>query len=233
MNAQRISARINLLPEAPPYDSGTISRHGIRGLQCGSGLNLASGWLNTDSMHLVDPSGATTLPHRLTGIGSAYYMECDNAAQFPISDSTFDWIYSEHFIEHVDLPAAVEWFREMRRLLKVGGVLRVSTPDLRRYLRAYLEPSNGFFLKHRENLLEMGMKQVPERPAWMINQLFMRWGHRWIYDLDEITMVAVAAGFSKETITERRFHEGAVSEVSRLDRLVRSDESLYIEAIRT
>jgi hypothetical protein len=67
----------------------------------------------------------------------------------------------------------------------------------------------------------------------MINQLFMRWGHRWIYDLDEITMVAMAAGFPRETITERRFQEGAVSEVCRLDRLVRSDESLYIEAIRT
>lgn len=232
MNAQQISVRINLPPDAPPYGSETFSKHGIRGLQCGSGLNLARGWLNTDSMHLVDPSGTTTLPHRLVSIGSAYYMECDNAQRFPIADNTFEWIYSEHFIEHIDLRAAVGWFREMRRLLKVGGVLRVSTPDLRRYLRGYLEPSNGFFQKHRQNLVEMGMKQVPERPAWMINQLFMHWGHRWIYDLDEITMVAVAAGFQKETVTECRFHEGAVSEVCQLDRSVRSDESLYIEAIR-
>jgi hypothetical protein len=37
----------------------------------------------------------------------------------------------------------VAWLAEMRRLLAPGGVLRISTPDLEKYVRGYLRAGDG------------------------------------------------------------------------------------------
>ena len=66
----------------------------------------------------------------------------------------------------------------------------------------------------------------------MVNQIFQHWGHRWIYDFDELTFAARRAGFDPARATECRFRQGRVPEVCALDLLVRNDESLYVELTR-
>jgi hypothetical protein len=63
----------------------------------------------------------------------------------------------------------------------------------------------------------------------MLNQIFQLWGHRWIYDFDELRTIAGAAGFASEQVTECSFRQGQVPELSALDLPLRSDESLYVE----
>jgi predicted SAM-dependent methyltransferase len=225
---------LELLPDMPPFDFGRLNELGLRGLHCGSGLNFHQHWLNTDRMRLVDPAGHSTGPSKLACIDRThYYLEHNHTKPLPLTDGVFEWAYSEHFIEHISLSEAVQWLSEIRRLLKVGGFLRLSTPDLRRYTMGYLDPSNDFFAQHRHHLLSMGIKEVPTRPAWMLNQIFQFWGHKWIYDLDEICTVAVAAGFSQDSIVKCGFRQGQVPEVFALDLPIRSDESLYVEIHRT
>ncbi len=78
----------------------------------------------------------------------------------------------------------------------------------------------------------LGLKQIHQRRAWMVNQIFQNWGHRWIYDLDELTFVARLAGFDPARVTECRFRQGPVPDLGALDLPVRNDESIYVEIVR-
>lgn len=78
-------------------------------------------------------------PHSIGLDGQAYpsldnkgpnlVMDCRSLALF--ADSFFDYIFSSHFLEHVEEPAAVlaEWWRK----LKVGGVLILYLPHKAHY----------------------------------------------------------------------------------------------------
>jgi len=119
--------------------------------------------------------------------------------------------------------------KEMRRVLLPDGLVRISTPDLDKYVRGYLDPDQIFFKEHVERLAQMGVKNVPLRRAWLVNQIFRHWGHQHIYDFEEVKFVAGLAGFPSEKARQCEFRTGAFQELADLDREVRSDESLYVE----
>jgi SAM-dependent methyltransferase len=239
-------------PAEPPFSADLMEELGLRGLQCGSGSILRFGWLNTDLMRWKSVAADTIEPERLTRVNDRFYLCHDATEPFPIEDASFDWVYSEHFIEHLVPGDAIAWLREMRRLLKPGGHMRVSTPDLRKYARGYVEPDSGFFEQHRPQLSThlsryfdpeietkwapdflqdyfVGDAKPPGRPAFMMNQIFFFYGHRWIYDPDELMHVAVLAGFDPDSAVEWAFREGRVPEVARLDMEHRRGESFYLE----
>ncbi|MBL1208172.1 methyltransferase domain-containing protein [Geminocystis sp. GBBB08] len=213
-----------------PLTASDIQELGLRGIHCGSGLNLHSGWLNMDYLSITDELGNQSKAGNLISVGEdTYYLQCDQTQKIPIDDEVFDYAFSEHFIEHISLQQAVEWLKEIRRLLKPDGILRLSTPDLYLYVSGYLDSSNNFYQQHHQNLTNMGFKNPPQRKAWMVNQIFRFWGHQWIYDFEEIQTIAVAAGFKPESVVKCKFREGSIPEVYRLDLAIRSDESLYVE----
>ena len=227
------STSIEILPDMAPFSRSRIESLGLKGLHFGSGTNIHPGCLNTDVSQLRNAQGEQTEPDRLSWISKEfYYLQHDATKPLPVEDGAFDWVFSEHFIEHIPQQFAVEWLKEVRRLLKPGGFLRLSTPSLLRYVKGYLEPKKSFFKDHAEKLQEMGMKDVPPRPAWMVNQIFRNWGHQWIYDVEEIRFIAALAGFPEDSVSECSFQSGKLPEVSQLDLERRSDESLYVEITR-
>ena len=48
----------------------------------------------------------------------------------PTDDSTVDFVYSSHFLEHLYRADAQRILRESFRVLKLGGTIRISVPDL-------------------------------------------------------------------------------------------------------
>jgi predicted SAM-dependent methyltransferase len=225
---------LTLLPDLPPLSAALLGGLGIVGLHCGCGLNFPPRCLNTDIMHLVTPTGEATQPGRLTLVDAdRFYLEHDSVQPLPVADEVFDWVYSEHFIEHISLEQAVVWMKEVRRVLKRGGFLRLSTPDMARYIAGYTDPSGAFFAEHRRRLERAGMKQVPQRPAWMLNQIFRWWGHQWLYDVPEVRVLAQVAGFDPSAVVECSFQQGRLPEVANFDLAWRNDESLYVEITRT
>jgi len=58
--------------------------------------------------------------------------------QLPFTDMMFNYIFSEHFFEHLFLDEAVDLLRECRRVLTPGGVIRICVPDAD--LRTYGPP---------------------------------------------------------------------------------------------
>lgn len=61
-----------------------IQTHPIRKLHLGAATSLLDGWLNTDILPVS---------------GKSIYLNATKL--FPIADNTFDYIFSEHMIEHI------------------------------------------------------------------------------------------------------------------------------------
>lgn len=91
-------------------------------LNIGCGKNAERGWLNVD----IDPEA------------SAVYM--DAAQPFPFADDSFDYVFSEHLFEHLDYASGRRMLAEVFRVLRPGGVLRLTTPDFRFLHRLYEKP---------------------------------------------------------------------------------------------
>ena len=47
-----------------------------------------------------------------------------------IEDNSYDGTYSEHFVEHLTKEQGIEFFKEMKRILKDGGVIRIVWPSM-------------------------------------------------------------------------------------------------------
>ena len=50
--------------------------------------------------------------------------------KLPIPDNTTEIVYSSHTIEHINDEAAQNMFNEAYRILKEGGIFRITTPNI-------------------------------------------------------------------------------------------------------
>jgi predicted SAM-dependent methyltransferase len=213
----------------PPYRGHQLAEIGITGIEFAAWKTAHPAGLGTDVVPLRGPQ-LTTEPGRLFHVdGERYFVQLDVREPLPFETGCVEWVYAEHLIEHVPPPVAMGWLAEVRRVLAPGGVLRLTTPDLRRYVDGYRDGSR-FFDRHRRRMQLAGVgPPMPARKAFMFNQLFYLYGHRWIYDLAELRYVLTRAGFDPSAVAECAFREGARPDVADLDRSLRKDETLYVE----
>ena len=221
--------RLELLPHLPPFSRDTLAGLGLRGVQFGSGEVLHPGCLNTDVTPFTDGGELTERGRIYLVDGRHHFVQLDARETVPISPESFDWAYSEHFIEHLTLSEATFWLKQVRRVLVAGGLLRLSTPDLRRYVEGYLAEDDAFFQAHRDRLRSIGVPEMGRRRAFMLNQIFQFWGHRWIFDAEELCHVLGEAGFDLATFTVCGFRQGRDPRIAGFDLELRSDESVYVE----
>lgn len=87
----------------------------------GCGNRFHRDWINIDCV-AHDPS----------------VIACDLSRGIPLEDSTCDGVFQSHVLEHLKRPDALFFLRECRRVLRPGGILRVSVPDQEGICRAYL-----------------------------------------------------------------------------------------------
>jgi len=66
-----------------------LRSHSVRKLQLGTGSNVYEGWLNTD---IVDYKRENEVVY------------LDATKPFPLPDAAFDFVFSEHMIEHMTYP---------------------------------------------------------------------------------------------------------------------------------
>ena len=154
--------------------------HAVRKLHVGCGHNLLDGWLNAD----VTPEHTCVL-----------YL--DATSPFPIGDATFDYIYSEHVIQHFPFRLGQVMLRECCRTLKPGGVLRLSTPNLLS-LASLLTERQGAAQTEYTRLVSD--KYIPENtghlPAFVVNNFFWDFSHQFVYDPESMLHAMKRAGFA-------------------------------------
>jgi SAM-dependent methyltransferase len=70
-----------------------------------------------------------------------FYFE--KGDRLPFDDASLDFVFSEHFLEHLFLDEAVALLRECHRVLRPRGVVRTCVPDAD--LRSYESPERAGF----------------------------------------------------------------------------------------
>ncbi len=231
-----VADTLELLVTAP-YPARRLAELGITGIEFAAFKTTHPCGLGADLVGLRAPGGATEAGHLYRVDGACYFTQLDIGEPLPFADGALEWVYAEHLIEHVPLPTAVSWLTEVRRVLAPGGLLRLTTPDLRKYVEGYLS-GDKFFARHRRRVdLAIGVAPaMPARNAFMFNQIFYLYGHRWLYDLQELQYVLGQAGFAVEggeAVQLRGFRTGLRPDVAELDQTIRNDETIYVEVVRS
>ncbi len=129
------------------------------------------------------------------------------------SDS-WDGIFSEHVLEHLYPDQVLALLKELHRVLKPGSWLRISVPDVEKYVNHY-----------------NGMKQegfeVWGTGCEALRSISQNWTHISLWDTELLSLFLKEAGFNK--VESRNFGEGVDSQLIK-EQEHRAWESLYVEA---
>ncbi|KAJ1457753.1 hypothetical protein M885DRAFT_514808 [Pelagophyceae sp. CCMP2097] len=243
----RVSSETYIEPIDLPTEARQWKSFGVEGMHVGCGLSLMPGALNTDITGILAAVGKSSLERPFVAVNidadtRRYFYQHDALQPYPLPPASFDWIFLEHFIEHIERDAALGFIREARRLVRPGGVIRVSTPDLALYVRGYLDPNKTFLTKHHEMMTTgpMAGKNSHLRPtgAASFADLFRGYGHAdgHIYDHEELLALFHESGILAplgDCVVERSaFKESRhIAHVAAFDDAVKAHESLYVELI--
>jgi predicted SAM-dependent methyltransferase len=141
-------------------------------LHLGCGTNLLPGWVNVDF-------------NALDGV-----IQHDLTQPFPLASEVIEFIYSEHFIEHITRAQALALLGECRRVLRTDGVIRLSTPNLKKLVDEYLACRISEWTD---------VDWRPSTPCQMVNEGLRLWGHQFVYDTEELMLLLNEAGFQQVT----------------------------------
>jgi predicted SAM-dependent methyltransferase len=170
-------------------------------LNVGCGKVKFQNWINID----IDPSADLVI---------------DVSKTLPFNENSVEFLYNEHFIEHLKYEDGKKSIIEFYRILKKGGVIRIATPDLDYITKKYFEDWKN------QDWLSWPEYQFIKTKGQMINISLRWWGHKYIYNEEDLTNLLKNAGFM-DIIREKK----DVSNYQELTNLeTRKDSILVLEA---
>jgi predicted SAM-dependent methyltransferase len=186
----------------------------IRKLHVGCGSNVLKGWLNTD----LNPSRKIVF--------------LDAKKRLPFNDQTFDYVFSEHLIEHLEYQDGERFLRECHRILKPGGKTRLSTPNLCFLIELYNNDKTGLQERYIRWAVDTFLPNVGiYQDTFVINNFFRNWGHEFIYDSKVLHNMLLKCGFVNitsckvgesydENLRVIECHSGCPDEFNKLESMV-------------
>ena len=177
-------------------------------LHLGCGTRHFDGWVNIDGF-----------------AGKAVDIVCDLRRPLPLPDACAELIYTEHFIEHLTHDEAIDRLRDCRRVLAVGGTIRIGVPDAELYMRKYVERDAGFF----DSVRHLGNSSQPLHLRMMVVEQMARMGgaHWSMWDEESLADALIEAGFSNP---RRSGSNASGNPFLRVDDPSHEFETLYMEA---
>ncbi len=226
--------RIFATPGAHYEGTGEVAKVNV-----GCGRTPTKGWLNFDNSpslrlarfplvaRLLRASGVLDEPQyafiQFARANSIAYG--DAASGLPLRDESVDVLYSSHMFEHLDRTEASAFLKEARRVLRAGGILRLSVPDLRLQVGQYLESNDA------DAFVAATALALP-RAKTFTQVLKLIFGgnssHRWMYDGDSLKRLLESVGF--EDVQVMQPGKTTIEEPAALDLCERAAESVYLEA---
>jgi predicted SAM-dependent methyltransferase len=170
-------------------DRGAISRYfeanPVKKLQIGTGPNPLPGWLNTDLFPDIYPEHRDKI------------VFLDATRPLPFDDLTFEYIFSEHQIEHISEEQARGMLQECFRVLRPGGRIRIATPDLSAIVGLYDGPLNELEQHYVDWVMRRFRPEIRSGNVrcYVINQMFNAYRHEFIYDSETLSAMLTEAGF--------------------------------------
>jgi predicted SAM-dependent methyltransferase len=144
-------------------------------LQVGSGQVRLPGWLNTDVLW------------------GAFYL--DVSRPLPLPAATFTYAFGEHVIEHITERQGVQLLRELYRVLRPGGVIRMTTPDLQKIIALYEDRNPAITRAEYARFLDTVTGKRHDRACQLFNDYMRLWGHLHVYDEEDLAAKLCEAGF--------------------------------------
>ena len=124
---------------------------GIIGINLGSGPWSFPGWVGVDARHLE----------------VSEHLDEHSRLLFP--DNSLSYVFSSHFFEHINDATAQNMMNESARVLRPGGILRITVPDYELVLDRYHHGDHDFFDRgdwnmtpRYENWRGCGIEPTPE-----------------------------------------------------------------------
>ena len=177
-------------------------------LHLGSGSNKISDWVNADffALKIWNWKKYPNKPDWM--IDLRYPLNCD--------DNVWDGVLTEHTLEHLDPVHVLKLLKELHRTMKPGAWLRISVPDLKKYVNYYQgQAVDEKFIANWSTGCEA------------IRDLTQYYDHLSVWDRELMERFLQEVGFAN--IQEVSFKQG--TDVRLLhDRIERKWESLYMEA---
>lgn len=190
----RVSIKIGLIRKIYHWLS---SGHTIR-------LVRIQKWYKKNQAHYLQVGGghhAKTGKEWLNGDIIAGEIHLNATKNLPFPAESIDVVFTEQFIEHLNQKQAIQFLSEAYRVLKPGGIIRQSTPDLEKLIALYLDQNETVnFEDAVERHIRSHHKNTPYAKATgcqFINDMFNLWGHQFIYDKSTLQNITKNAGFVK------------------------------------
>ncbi len=181
-------------------------------LHLGCGTTYLEGWINID----IDMSEFYKVDLKL-----------DIRQSFPYKDNSIDFIYNEHLIEHLTDYEGVSLLKECLRVIKPGGIVRVATFDLDDMIKN--AQSNNPTWKFDLGILNGYFSYIQTRAEYF-NVVFYSWGHKWLYNTEELRRRFKEAGFSITNMKSCKVSESEHEELKNLE--TRPNSTVIIEGTK-
>ncbi|WP_254510348.1 class I SAM-dependent methyltransferase [Anatilimnocola floriformis] len=172
-------------------------------LNWGCGPLTPFGWINSD---IAAGPGVDVVADILQGL--------------PFPDNHFDYIVSIHVLPELAYRELDPALHELRRVLKPGGILRLSLPDLDLAINAYRNKDIDYFL--------IGDDEVKSLSGKMIVQLLWYGRSRSMFTWEFTKELLERAGYSEVTRCAHEKSASGLTGITDLDN--RALESLFVEA---
>jgi predicted SAM-dependent methyltransferase len=172
-------------------------------LHWGCGGNTPEGWINSDIK-----------------AGPGVDLCCDILDGIPLEDNTIDYISSQHALQDLKIYDQVKALTELHRVLKPGGVLRVSLPDLDLAIDAYRNQKSQYFVVYDWKTISGNF----------ITQLLWYNHTQTLFTYDFAEELFCKAGFKRVQRVAYRLTASLYPEIIQLDS--REERSFYAEGFK-
>lgn len=176
-------------------------------LNVGSNAETIEGWINID----LYPSPGV--------------IQHDARTKFPYEDNSVDFIFSEHFIEHLTTNEALFYFKECHRMLRPGGVVRTATFNIDDIMYNCIDPYR--WSTYKEKVCNGKFSDLT-RIQFFNFAVYEGAGHKSMWAPDEMERFLRLAGFDKI-----RYRDPKDSDYIELQGLeYRDNSTCVVEAIK-
>jgi len=198
-------------------------------INLGCGMTVHNDWRNVDGSFnaLISkfPRFIIQIAYSLTGARKSFtkqdyvnilyennFIHYDLRFGLPFHENMATHIYTSHFLEHLYPNEAELLLKDAYKVLKKGGVIRISVPDLEYAISLYPQEKKDMLNKY-----------------FFINNVNNTFSnHKFMYDYDSLSEILYSIGFQK--VERSKFCSGDFPNIDTLDN--RGTDSLFIEAFR-